>query len=196
MQDSLNQWIPADHLKTGDRLKTASGTPAVADGGTAPKVHDGWMWDLTVPGNNDHDFYVLVTSYNASSQGYLEVTDGTFVLVHNDCLPALNGWRSQRYQFGDEQFLLDKSDMTHILTRHAPAYWNGSAKASQSFFDSNMSISDIQEAIGTVLRQNRGVLISRGATGIYQIQGEYDGTSYVLGLNRGHIGQFYPGELP
>ena len=38
-------------------------------GGTTPEVHDGWMWDLTVPGNNDHDFYV--------------VTDETPVLVHN-----------------------------------------------------------------------------------------------------------------
>jgi hypothetical protein len=31
---------------------------AVANGGATPKVHEGWMWDLTVPGNNDHDFYV------------------------------------------------------------------------------------------------------------------------------------------
>ena len=39
-------------------------------GGTVPKQHDGWMWDLTVPGNNDHDFYVVVTT-------------ATAVLVHN-----------------------------------------------------------------------------------------------------------------
>jgi hypothetical protein len=26
-----------------------------------PKVRDGWMWDLTVPGNNDHDFYISTT---------------------------------------------------------------------------------------------------------------------------------------
>jgi hypothetical protein len=45
--------------------KTADGTVATADGGTAPKAHDGWMWDLTVPGNNDHDFYIdtAVTSF-------------------------------------------------------------------------------------------------------------------------------------
>jgi hypothetical protein len=30
----------------------------------------GWMWDLTVPGSNDHDFYVTVTATTA-------------VLVHN-----------------------------------------------------------------------------------------------------------------
>jgi len=34
-----------------------------------PAAHDGWMWDLTVPGNGDHDFYVVAGS--------------TPVLVHN-----------------------------------------------------------------------------------------------------------------
>ena len=48
---------------------------AVADGGTTPKVHDGWMWDLTVPGNNDHDFYIK--------------TAVTAVLVHNCSKPRV-----------------------------------------------------------------------------------------------------------
>ena len=39
-------------------LKTPDGQTAVVVGGSVPAVHDGWMWDLTVPGNNDHDFYV------------------------------------------------------------------------------------------------------------------------------------------
>jgi hypothetical protein len=34
-----------------------------------PQVTSGWMWDLTVPGNNDHDFYIDVAA--------------TAVLVHN-----------------------------------------------------------------------------------------------------------------
>jgi hypothetical protein len=38
-----------------------------------PAVHDGWMWDLTVPGNNDHDFYVVSGSASA--------------MVHNDSCP-------------------------------------------------------------------------------------------------------------
>jgi hypothetical protein len=25
---------------------------------TVPRQHNGWMWDLTIPGNNDHDFYI------------------------------------------------------------------------------------------------------------------------------------------
>jgi RHS repeat-associated protein len=65
-------WIPANHLKPGIHLKTPDGQSAVVVGGSVPAVHDGWMWDLTVPGNNDHDFYVAVAA--------------TAVLVHNiDC---------------------------------------------------------------------------------------------------------------
>jgi hypothetical protein len=68
--DSLDHgWIPAKHLKPGMHLKTPDGQPTVVVGGSVPAVHDGWMWDLTVPGNNDHDFYVAVAA--------------TAVLVHN-----------------------------------------------------------------------------------------------------------------
>ena len=27
-----------------------------------PTDHNGWMWDLTVPGNDDHDFYVVANT--------------------------------------------------------------------------------------------------------------------------------------
>ena len=54
-------------------------------GGTVPKQHDGWMWDLTVPGNNDHDFYVVSeTAGNvAYGAGYDESAGTAQVLVHN-----------------------------------------------------------------------------------------------------------------
>jgi hypothetical protein len=181
----LHYWVSANKLSKDEHLLTANGTVATADGGTTPKQHDGWMWDLTVPGNNDHDFYVMV---------------GAPILVHNSgpcgIGNALRNWSSQRFQFDNQQFLLDKGGMTHILERHMPEYWDGSVKASQSFFDKSMSIQDVQDAIGGVLSQNRDTLISRGSTGLYQIQGSYGGTDYVLGLNNGHIGQFYPGTLP
>jgi hypothetical protein len=55
-------------------LKTPDGQTAAVVGGSVPAAHDGWMWDLTVPGNNDHDFYVIA--------GY------TPVLVHNSSCPT------------------------------------------------------------------------------------------------------------
>ena len=63
-------------------LKTPDGRSAVVVGGTTPKQHDGWMWDLTVPGNNDHDFYVLPASIDGHHLDYVEAGNMA-VLVHN-----------------------------------------------------------------------------------------------------------------
>jgi hypothetical protein len=43
-----HQWIASSKISKGEHLKTLDGSLAVADGGTTPKAHDGWMWDLTV----------------------------------------------------------------------------------------------------------------------------------------------------
>jgi uncharacterized protein YwbE len=74
------QWRTAASLTKGEHLLTANGSPAVADGGTVPAVHDGWMWDLTVPGNNDHDFYVAMVG-GPRAQG--AAANLVSVLVHN-----------------------------------------------------------------------------------------------------------------
>jgi hypothetical protein len=76
-----DKFLPASNLKAGIHLKTPDGQTAVVVGGTIPKVHDRWMWDLSVPGNNDHDFYVLAT-------GPFRMTDPA-VLVHNIRCEAL-----------------------------------------------------------------------------------------------------------
>ena len=67
-QDS-RRWIKAAALKYGTHLRTPTGSTATVLGGSTPRDTTGWMWDLTVPGNNDHDFYV--------------VTAVASVLVHN-----------------------------------------------------------------------------------------------------------------
>jgi hypothetical protein len=53
-----DKWVKAAALRHGDHLRT-SGTAAVTvTGGYVPAHTAGWMWDLTIPGNNDHDFYI------------------------------------------------------------------------------------------------------------------------------------------
>lgn len=41
------------------------------------------------------------------------------------------------------------------------------------------------------MKQNRDTLINRGTTGSYQISGTVNGIEYVVGLNKGRIGQLY-----
>jgi Pretoxin HINT domain len=53
-----HRWIKAGALKYGTHLRTSDGSTATVTGGWTPKITTGPMWDLTVPGNNDHDFYV------------------------------------------------------------------------------------------------------------------------------------------
>jgi len=113
-------------------------------------------------------------------------------LMKCDTANALADWQSQRYQFGNQQFLLDKGDMAHILERHSPEFWDGSVKPTQTFFDKGTSIGSIQDNISSVLGQNRDVLINTPSNSIYQITGKVNGTDHVLGINRGHIAQFYP----
>ncbi|GAB3624637.1 hypothetical protein GCM10027418_27220 [Mariniluteicoccus endophyticus] len=134
-------------------------------------------------------------AYNLSVEGIhtYHVGKGA-VLVHNTCLMALRGWSSSRYQFGNAQFQLDKSGMSHILQRHHPRYWDGCAKTSQTFFDEAMSIADVENAIGVVARQNRTELMRIGA-GTGRVQGRVNDVDYVLGVSGGRIGQFYPGTV-
>lgn len=105
---------------------------------------------------------------------------------------ALKDYQGQRYQFDNQQFMMDKADLKHILTRHHPDYWDGSTKLRQTFFDRGTRISDVQDSVAQVLNQNRASLIRQGTNDAYQIYGEVNGREYVLGIDHGHIGQFYP----
>jgi hypothetical protein len=75
-------WISANKLSKNGHLKTPNGSTVTVVGGTVPKQHDGWMWDLTVPGNNDHDFYVIPAQTD-NGDAYHVVADDSPVLVHN-----------------------------------------------------------------------------------------------------------------
>ncbi|GAA3022733.1 hypothetical protein GCM10010448_00540 [Streptomyces glomeratus] len=174
---SSRTWVKAEDLHAGAALRTVDGT------------------EVTVRSNRS--FQKTARTYNLSVAGlhtYYVLARETPILVHNSggCLVVLRNWKSQRFQFGSETFLLDKKGFEHILTRHHPKYWDGSVKQTQSFFDANMSVEDVQNAIGEVMKQNRDMLMQRGSKGMYQIRGKVNGVDYVLGMNRGRVGQFYP----
>jgi hypothetical protein len=100
---SLDKWVSANKLSKGEHLKTPNGTTAVADGGTTPTVRDGWMWDLTVPGNNDHDFYVSPASGDVAASilvhnvGGVCPTNGSRISV-NDALDTAEQYLGEGYQ--------------------------------------------------------------------------------------------------
>ncbi len=146
------QWTASGKLSKGEHLKTPDGTIATVVGGTSPKQHDGWMWDLTIPGNNDHDFYVVSTAAT--------------VLVHNDggCLPGV----------GDYPRKVVNSNMGHIDEERAARAGFESVQSAQ------VSVRQLGESIesdgfpeGTIpdtAREDR-VLVPFGDNGyaVYQI---------------------------
>ncbi|RUT39511.1 hypothetical protein EJP82_25875 [Paenibacillus anaericanus] len=82
--------------------------------------------------------------------------------------------------------------MKHILERHHPEYSDGSIKAKQTFLEKDMSIDEVANAIESIMKQNRDILLKNGTTFSYQIRGTYNGVEYVVGFNKGRVGQFYP----
>ncbi|WP_330290788.1 RHS repeat domain-containing protein [Streptomyces sp. NBC_00576] len=102
-------------------------------------------------------------------------------------------WKNRSLVIGGEKILVDSSGMKHILSRHHPKYWDGSVKKQQTFFGKEMSIDGVGDAITQIIRDKRDDVISNGgASGSYQIRGEYNGERYVVGLNNGRVAQFYP----
>ncbi len=123
-----------------------------------------------------------------------EVIEGMVKAEPSKVVNVLANFQSKKFVVGNQTFLLDKRGMKHILERHHPEYWDGSIKAKQTFLRKDMSIDEIVNAIETIIMQNRDTLLKNGTTFSYQIKGTYNGIEYIVGFNRGRVGQFYPLE--
>ncbi|GAA4372893.1 RHS repeat-associated core domain-containing protein [Actinomadura verrucosospora] len=177
---SLNKWVKAADLEPGMWLRTSAGTYVQVTATKHWTAHHQRVHNLTVA--NLHTYHV--ETGNAS------------VLVHNAGCGvggALKGWQSQRFQFGDNSFLLRRRDMAHILEGHHPNYLRGDP-GGNTLFDRKMTVDDVQNAISAVMRQNQrqlsGQEYAQGKWG--KIYGEYQGRQYALGFGDGAVGQFYP----
>jgi len=117
---SQDKWIKAGSLRHGDHLRTPARATVTVIGGRAPADAVGWMWDLAIPGGNDHDFYID--------------TSAGSVLVHNDSCPLTNpqaqdmakrvGYRRTNYtSSGQTVFTNGKTYITQDITSHSGGLW-------------------------------------------------------------------------
>jgi hypothetical protein len=105
----------------------------------------------------------------------------------------LRGFETRTFQAGSNTFRLDRSGMTHILERHHPDYWNGSRRATQTFFDRSMTPDDVANLAMEGMRQNRDAFASmRVTTNPVQLPFTYQGQRYMIGVSGGRVGQLYP----
>ncbi len=110
----------------------------------------------------------------------------------HEVVNELKTFQSRKYTFGGQSFLIDKRGMKHILERHHPNLWDGSIKSQQSFLNKEMTVNDVADAIESIMKQNREELTKKGTKFSYQIRGSYEGQQYVVGFQKGRVGQFYP----
>lgn len=105
----------------------------------------------------------------------------------------LRGFQGRRWVFGSANFILDSRGMRHILERHHPTYWaGGDFTEIQTFLNPRLTIDDVADIIEQVVLQNRHILEGAGMAGRTQVRGTVDGVEYVVGVQRGRIGQLYP----
>jgi hypothetical protein len=170
------KWIKAGNLAKGEHLKTAGGQSATADGGTIPKVHDGWMWDLTIPGNNDHDFYVILsaeTSITALNAEHVVAAD-TAVLVHNiACTKPVNlpAWKSVNIDMEE-----------HILPRHTVTGAIYQQSGIKDAFPADMSPSQIESTIRQAYRMSSVAGPSQGSRVF--LRGSANGLTIEMWVNK------------
>ena len=126
---NLKQWRPAAKLKRGEHLLTANGTPAVADGGTTPKDHDGWMWDLTIQG--DHDFYVEPATVLLPTRAGPKAVP---VLVHNCGDDAM---ARMIHDAHPDQYLRDRVITVGVMTTDQGRF---AAQAGSEFTEEQMGV--------------------------------------------------------
>lgn len=107
---------------------------------------------------------------------------------------ALKNYKGTAYSTGSKKYVITKTDMKHMLERHHPRYWTDSKKnvKKQTFFDSKLSIKDVESIAINVAKQNRSGLSKVSSTGSKQFTGTVDDVKYVMGVEKGHIRQLYP----
>jgi len=96
--DTLHRWVKAGALRHGDHLRTPSRSNVTVVGGRAPASTAGWMWDISVPGGNDHDFYIDSTV--------------SAVLVHNCPVEPYQVGRANELKARSE--IGDQLDIHHV----------------------------------------------------------------------------------
>ena len=112
--------------------------------------------------------------------------------VPESVINAIKTFGGRRFVVNGQTYILDKKGLRHFLERHHPDFWNGTTKQAQSFFGRGITIRDIEHIIEEILKQNKGKVAGIGTNGVGQIEGIVNGIKYVIGLNKGRIGQLYP----
>ena len=108
---------------------------------------------------------------------------------------ALSDYDTRRYMIDNRAFQLDKSGMRHILERHAPEYWNGETKRTQTFLPRGTTTAQIQQMVGDVLGQNRDAIIAEPSESDWDLFGTSGGVRYNVTTYQGRVARLVPAAV-
>jgi hypothetical protein len=174
-------WVGAEALEPGDCVRTLAGTCQAVVSIQLVSA-DTWVYNLTV----------------ATAHTYF-VGDGQW-LVHNRCGARgpladkiddiLRKFRHSDFFAGGEKFSITKERMCHILSRHHPDFWDGSGKATQTFFDSALSVDDVIDLAQQTVQGGYSTRI--GSNSRFTYEAVINGITYRARTQYGKLVQFHP----
>ncbi|TVZ38034.1 intein/intein [Alteromonadaceae bacterium 2753L.S.0a.02] len=186
----FTEWFYAADLSGGATLLNLDGNHVSVDS-VSPLEASVKVFNLTV--NNDHTFYVGeagVLSHNANNRRCAFLKDAA---KHRNIERALSNYPGRTVKIGNSNWRISKENMEHFLTRHHPRMWDGSTATRQTFFDKDMSILDVENAVLAVMKQNGSKLMALGVRAPSgTVMGIYKGKRYQLGIRHGQVGLFFP----
>lgn len=154
-----DSWVKAGKLKHGDHLRTSSGASATVVSGRAPADTTGWMWDISVPGGNDHDFYIgtavaAVLVHNCGGTYSLQDDDGNIVRTgRTSNLEAREAQHANDSVLGQFRFVVDQQTDNYAEQRGLE----------QMLYDANPQA----QAVNGGFNYIRGIALSNPNIGLY-----------------------------
>jgi hypothetical protein len=127
---STHRWVKAAALGHGSYLRTPSGAGVAVLRGSTPVGDTGWMWDLSVPGGGDHDFYIDILR--------------TPVLVHN-CPTGMPSWEEwQQNNKWDSSYTDDDGDQTPGSNQAQNRVFKSAVQGAENQLGRSLSDDEIQ----------------------------------------------------
>jgi RHS repeat-associated protein len=181
-------WLNAKDITIDHALTSKNSSQSIETVSTA--LFYTKVYNITVEDN--HNYLVgsgLVLTHNANDLCDFVTSKVDPSKVRN----ALGAYKGRTWQVGGVKFRLTKERMKHILERHHPEFFDvRKAKGKNSSLPSSWSLQDVESAVLAGINQHRGAMIKAGSGATKQFEVHYLGRRFMMGVNRGRIGQFYP----
>ena len=209
--DNTGAWIQLADVKPGDHLLTPDGVTAVAAVYVTTPRHT-LVWELDTAGPDTFTANTGTTDVLVHNAGSCDSTGhptGSWTDADRKQIKAgtelggldpadpkllndvLTGYKNQWLTGPNgDRFLVDKDDLSTILSRHHPRFFDGDAKGLNTSFDGSLSPDQVVDVLRNVVKDGDRTPVFNGI----KVTKNIDGVNYevVLDTKTGHVVHFTP----